>query len=273
MSFVLGNNESDENNVSEMIKLLTSNEEKRIADLQIYLDKEWQKNKLKGIENLDTLLLYCCKQAESFDWHKYLKLGQKQFNELSQKDKYNANKNLFFMELLAKGYILNNKISIEYSKKIESDKGLQIAWSNLLQKAHNDYEHNQAKMLLSSGYDIKLKYLLAILKDKINLNDKKSIYFLSGISGDKAFISQIGKEEKTKKEILMLIQDKLPLIQGTSEDARNLRSTYIRFFVNMADPVDALKWIKQVVQLPNLSEYEKNIIKRNTIPILENQSE
>lgn len=273
MSAVLGNNESDENNISEMIKSFTSNEGKRISNLQIYLDKEWQKNKFEKIEDLDTLLLYCCKQAESFDWHKYLKLDQKQFNELSQKDKYNANKNLFFMELLAKGYILNNKISIEYSKKIGADKRLQIVWSNLLQKAHNDYEHNQAKMLLSSGYDIKLKYLLAILRDKINPDDKKSIYFLSGISGDKAFISQAGKEEKTKKEVLMLIQNKLPLIQGTSESAKSLRSAYIRLFVNMADPVDALKWIKQVVQLPNLSEYEKNIIKRNTIPALENQSE
>lgn len=61
------------------------------------------------------------------------------------------------MSLLAKVYVIDNTYSQKYFKEIESNEKLKRMFINLVNDAKKDYNMYQAKQMLKTDYDNKLK--------------------------------------------------------------------------------------------------------------------
>lgn len=97
--------------------------------------------------------------------------------------------------------------------------------------------------------------------------------FLVGLSNDNKFLSALEKSEESKAIIIPLIKNEFSKLKNADRESIALRRAYIRICMFLETPKESLIWIEGILDNPNITEFEKDTIRRKIIPDLQSKLE
>ena len=252
---------------AQIIILLNSNDQQKLKLLEQSINKEWVEYGFRNytLDEQNIIFEYCLQNIKSFPWNNYLKLSDGKSKELSDNKLKEFNLTLFMFSILVKGYLIDNKISQRYAITIENNPMLSDLWNNIIEDTKTQRDAFVAKMLLASDYNDKLKLLYSFFKEQ---ETSRNNNFLVGLSNDDQFLLTLKEDAKSKDAIISLIKNEFDKLKNDDQESRALRSACIRFYTALNTPEESLKWVEDILNSPNVSTYEKSIIKRNVVPRL-----
>jgi len=238
------------------------------------LDKKWEDGTLQksSTEELDKLFKFCFTGVKNFPWDKYLLLSPEKMRHLPDIESQTVNTAGLMMEVLAIGKMLNNPEGAKFASYLEDRRSLSLAekrqydiWNKSLNDLKRRQDSREAQKIRTSGYSNCKKNLMDIIIYEKYSKDQVSTYFLTGISEDSIFLAQLKEDKQATEQLLSKIKNQFPAIKGNSLQAKTVRTAFVNLFYYLAPPLDAINWLETVIQMPDLTEREKEFIQQNRL--------
>lgn len=232
----------------------------------------WENGTLSGYDavKMNELITFCADSVRNFPWDKYLYMSAEKLRNLPEHESETVNEVIGSMTVLAIGKITGNPEAEKFANYInrQSNKKLCTVWNKLLYDQKRNKDLREAHKMIDSGYAACKSKLFNIMKDKSYNSSQVDRFFLTGISNSPLFLDELKKDNQAAGLILSGIKTQFPGLKGNSSENKSVRMALVDLFYRLAPKTEAINWLEKVLTMSNLTEREKDIIRKNKLEIL-----